>query len=204
MCYLCTYNFVDKKTIIFDLDETLIHCNENASVPSDVVLPIKFPHGDVIEAGINIRPYAVECLEELSKHFEIVVFTASHSCYANVVLDHLDPQNKYIQHRLFRENCVTTEEGLYIKDLRIFANRNLKDLVIVDNAMYSFGYQMENGIPIIPFYYHKSDTELKTLVPYLKSLYHVRDVRDVNIKSFKLHHFTECEGHDEVLKKLFE
>jgi len=194
----------DKKTIIFDLDETLIHCNENANIPSDVILPIRFPHGDIIEAGINIRPYAVEALEELSKHFEIVVFTASHSCYANVVLDHLDPENKYIHHRLFRESCVTTPEGLYIKDLRIFANRNLKDLVIVDNAMYSFGYQVENGIPIIPFYYNKSDRELKTLVPYLKSLYHVRDVRDVNIRSFKLHKFTESEDHDEVIRKLFE
>jgi len=194
----------DKKTIIFDLDETLIHCNENANIPSDVVLPIRFPHGDIIEAGINVRPYAIEALEELSKHFEIIVFTASHSCYANVVLDHLDPQNKYIHHRLFRESCVTTEEGLYIKDLRIFANRNLKDLVIVDNAMYSFGYQLENGIPIIPFYYHKSDKELKTLVPYLKSLYHVRDVRDINIKSFKLHSFAQHDSHEELLRRLFE
>jgi len=194
----------DKKTIIFDLDETLIHCNENANIPSDVVLPIRFPHGDVIEAGINVRPYAIEALEELSKHFEIIVFTASHSCYANVVLDHLDPHNKYIHHRLFRESCVTTEEGLYIKDLRIFANRNLKDMVIVDNAMYSFGYQFENGIPIIPYYYHKSDKELKTLVPYLKSLYHVRDVRDINIKSFKLHSFAQHDSHEELLRRLFE
>jgi len=194
----------DKKTIIFDLDETLIHCNENANIPSDVVLPIRFPHGDIIEAGINVRPYAIEALEELSKHFEIVVFTASHSCYANVVLDYLDPQNKYIHHRLFRESCVTTEEGLYVKDLRIFANRNLKDMVIVDNAMYSFGYQFENGIPIIPFYYHKNDKELKTLVPYLKSLYHVRDVREVNIRSFKLHSFCDHDNHEDLLKKLFE
>ena len=104
----------DKKTIIFDLDETLIHCNENASIQSDVVLPIKFPHGDIIEAGINIRSYAAEALEELSKHFEIIVFTASHSCYANVVLDYLDPQSKCIQHRLFRENCVTIEAGRVI------------------------------------------------------------------------------------------
>ena len=37
-----------------------------------------------------------------SDKFEIIVFTASHSCYANVVLDTLDPDKKYIQHRLFR------------------------------------------------------------------------------------------------------
>ena len=34
---------------MFDLDETLIHCNENSNIPSDVVLPIKFPTGEIIE-----------------------------------------------------------------------------------------------------------------------------------------------------------
>jgi CTD small phosphatase-like protein 2 len=38
----------------------------------------------------------------LSKNFEVIVFTASHSCYANVVLDYLDPNNEYIEHRLYR------------------------------------------------------------------------------------------------------
>lgn len=45
-----------------------------------------------------------------------------------------------------------TEEGVYIKDLRIIKNRNLKDVVIIDNAVYSFGFQLDNGIPILPFY----------------------------------------------------
>jgi CTD small phosphatase-like protein 2 len=30
----------------------------------------------------------------------------------------------------------------------------------VDNAVYSFGYQLDNGIPIIPFYEDKRDEEL--------------------------------------------
>jgi CTD small phosphatase-like protein 2 len=52
--------------------------------------------------------------------------------------------------------------------LRIFAeNRNLEDLLIVDNAVYSFGYQLENGIPIIPFYEDKEDEELLHLIQYL-------------------------------------
>lgn len=38
----------NKKTLVFDLDETLIHCNESTSIPSDVVLPIKFPTGEII------------------------------------------------------------------------------------------------------------------------------------------------------------
>lgn len=125
-------------------------------------------------------------IEELSKFYEIIVFTASHSCYANVVLDYLDQNSKYISHRLFRENCVQTEEGLFIKDLRVLMNRNLSDIIIVDNAAYSFGFQLDNGLPILPYYDDKTDIELKHLMNYLKSIHNVKDVREVNKKIFKI------------------
>lgn len=94
------------KTLIFDLDETLIHCTDAQKTKGEISLPITFPTGETITAGINIRPYAKYALEELSKYFQIVVFTASHSCYANKVIDYLDPDNKYVHRRLFRENCI--------------------------------------------------------------------------------------------------
>ena len=40
---------ITSKAVVFDLDETLIHCNESTDVPSDITLPIVFPHGEVIE-----------------------------------------------------------------------------------------------------------------------------------------------------------
>jgi len=49
------------------------------------------------EAGIDVRPYAIECLREASKFFQIVVFTASHKSYADVVLDYLDPNHDLIE-----------------------------------------------------------------------------------------------------------
>ena len=75
----------------------------------------------------------------MSKLFEITVFTASHSIYANEVINYLDPNNEYISHRLFRESCLETDDGLFIKDLRII-NRDLSQIVIVDNAAYSFSF----------------------------------------------------------------
>mmetsp|Transcript_20223 Transcript_20223/g.19163 ORF Transcript_20223/g.19163 Transcript_20223/m.19163 type:complete len:86 (+) Transcript_20223:1365-1622(+) len=84
---------------------------------------------------------------------QVVVFTASHQAYADVVLDLLDPKREIFEMRLYRDSCIRNSDGFYIKDLRIFEScRDLKDLIIVDNAVYSFGYQLENGIPIIPFY----------------------------------------------------
>ncbi|KAL4496104.1 hypothetical protein ABPG72_015526 [Tetrahymena utriculariae] len=192
-----------KKTIIFDLDETLIHCNENASIPSDVVLSIRFPQGEILDAGINIRPNAVEMLKELSQDFEIVVFTASHSSYAKAVLDHLDPHKRYVHHRFFRDQCIMTPQGVYIKDLRIFADRAMSEMVLVDNAAYSFAFQIENGIPIIPFYENKKDDELKSLTNYLKSLKDVKDVREINKQAFKLHLYSQFDTAQKVYEKIF-
>jgi CTD small phosphatase-like protein 2 len=46
----------DKKTLVFDLDETLIHCNESSEMPSDVILPIKFPTGEIIDVRVLSFP----------------------------------------------------------------------------------------------------------------------------------------------------
>jgi CTD small phosphatase-like protein 2 len=108
----------------------------------------------------------------------VVVFTASHRAYADVVLDILDPDHELIQYRLYRDHCIRTEEGIYVKDLRIISNRQLKDLIIVDNAVYSFGYQLDNGIPIIPFYDDKADEELLHLIFYFNCLAQCEDVRE--------------------------
>jgi len=39
---------------VFDLDETLIHCNENVTIPGDAILPIRFPTGEIIEVIENL------------------------------------------------------------------------------------------------------------------------------------------------------
>lgn len=191
-----------KKTVIFDLDETLIHCNDNPSNPCDIKVPIKFTGGDIIQAGLIIRPYAKEILELMSQHYEVVVFTASHACYANIVLNILDPQNKFISYRLFREHCIKTKEGIFIKDLRVISNRKLKDMVIIDNAFYSYGFQMFNGIPIIPFYDNKLDTELKQLSKFLVKIKDVEDMRTAIKAYFFVHLFKKYCSKQEVLAKM--
>lgn len=165
-----------RKTLIFDLDETLIHCNEDQAGECDTRVPVTFPNGEQILAGINVRPHATDLLNLMAQHFEVVVFTASHSCYANPVIDFIDPK-RVVSHRLFRENCSVLSEGLYTKDLTVIKNRALKDLILVDNAIYSFFLQMSNGVPIIPFYNNKDDTELLKLRDFLLPLASVDDVQ---------------------------
>lgn len=181
--------YENKKTLIFDLDETLVHCCENIEESNpDIKVPVLFPNGEIIMAGINIRPYAVECLKEANKNFEVFVFTASHQCYANVVLDQLDPTGELIHQRFFRENCINMN-GVYIKDLRIFADRKLSQIIIVDNASYSYAYQIDNGIPIISWHEDREDKELLNLIDYLQTLIEVDDIRETNFETFHLRTF---------------
>lgn len=59
-----------QKVIIFDLDETLVHCVDDPENDNpDVILPVEFPNGEVVDAGINIRPYALECLKAANHNF---------------------------------------------------------------------------------------------------------------------------------------
>ena len=130
---------VKKKTFVFDLDETLIHCDSDPSKPCDFLVEMTFPNGNTAKAGINMRPGAIELLRALKPVAEIIVFTASHNCYATAILDKIDPKNEIIDHRFCRKHCVPNKQKVFVKDLRIF-NRDIKDIVLVDNAAHAFGY----------------------------------------------------------------
>jgi len=70
-------------------------------------------------------------------------------------------------------------------------NRSLADLVIVDNAAYSFAFQLDNGIPIISWRDDRTDQELNNLIDYMKSLSEERDCRLLNARTFHLSTFCE-------------
>ena len=61
-----------KYTLVLDLDETLVHYHTKRQ-------------------AYLVRPGCRDFLEELSEFYEIVIFTASVSKAANLVLNKLDP-----------------------------------------------------------------------------------------------------------------
>ena len=173
-----------RKTLIFDLDETLIHCCSDAS-QADIRLPLLLPSQELTTIGIQVRPYAYDCLCAASDLFEVMVFTASQKVYADTVLDYLDPTHRLIHHRLYRENCIPAK-GMYIKDLRLLAGRELRDIVIVDNMVVSFINQLDNGIPIPTWTNDLSDRELLHLISFFPALLEAADVRAVLNSTFHL------------------
>lgn len=112
----------------------------------------------------------VEVLHSLKHKYELVIFTASAPEYANKIIDALEKKGDLFCGRLFRNSCYKTERGFFIKDLRVF-ERDFKDLAIVDNSSYSFGFQPKNGIPILSYMGGKKDLEMPALKMYLDWLY---------------------------------
>lgn len=111
----------------------------------------------------------------MSRFYEVVIYTASLSLYADPLLDELDPYH-YASYRLFREHC-TFYNNSFVKDLSALG-RNLKDVIIVDNSPNSYAFQPENAIPITTWIDDVTDNKLSQLAPILELLANVEDVRD--------------------------
>lgn len=94
-----------KKTLVLDLDETLVHAKftEKVSGNPDHFFQITLNQKQ-LPVHLWIRPGAQDFIKELSKYYEIVVFTASRSMYADKAIEFIDP-NHLISHRLYRESC---------------------------------------------------------------------------------------------------
>jgi len=70
----------DIYTLVLDLDETLIHFEMDDSVDPTIEDPGYY----------LIRPGAIKFLQELSEHYELVIFTAAMPDYADWILDNVD------------------------------------------------------------------------------------------------------------------
>ena len=164
---------MSKKTLILDLDETLVHSSFTPFTKNDVVLKVDFD-GIIYNIYVLIRPYAEEFLKNVSKYFETVIFTASLSKYASPLLDKLD-KGKNIKYRLYREHC-TYINGIFVKDLKRL-NRNLKDIIIVDNSPLAYSFDIKNGLPIKSWYDDPKDDELMKIESIIIFLSKTKDVR---------------------------
>ena len=132
-------------------------------------------------------------MELIKEHYHIIIYTASHQSYADAVLNYMDPKKIYTKYRLYRNNCVHANVGgrkFYIKDLDIFDKYyDLKNIVIIDNSVLSFAYHLNNGIPIVPYYNSKEDSELIILSKYLLFIADSNDLRKCNIEHICMESF---------------
>uniref|UniRef100_K3WIV8 Mitochondrial import inner membrane translocase subunit TIM50 n=1 Tax=Globisporangium ultimum (strain ATCC 200006 / CBS 805.95 / DAOM BR144) TaxID=431595 RepID=K3WIV8_GLOUD len=113
------------------------------------------------------RPGVDEFLETLCQYYEIVIF--SQNPMAEEVVMKLDPKQCAL-HILSRD-ATRYLKGAHVKDLANL-NRDLRQVVIVDDDPAAYQLQPENAIPIKPFTNGsaRDDRELTELIPFLKAL----------------------------------
>jgi len=116
---------------VLDLDETLVHSSFKVRHAPNV-FPLMATIADTVQAvqqadfivpveieyhwhhfHVLKRPGVDNFLKKMGEIYEIVIFTASLSKYADPVLDKLDI-HKVVAHRLFRESCYN-HKGNYVK-----------------------------------------------------------------------------------------
>jgi CTD small phosphatase-like protein 2 len=76
-------------------------------------------------------------------------------------------------------------------------------MIIIDNCVGSFGNQIPNGIPILPFTGDRQDRELPQLAAYIRKLATAGDrLLEVNAAAFGLGSIRFCKDASHYVKSL--
>lgn len=145
-----------QKTLVLDLDETLIHSlakggrmssGHMVEVKLNAPVAVSSPGGHSQPAQVigpqhpilyyvHKRPHCDEFLKKVCKWFKLVIFTASVQEYADPVIDWLEQERKYFAGRYYRQHC-TFRNGAYVKDLSSI-EPDLSKVIILDNSPVSY------------------------------------------------------------------
>ncbi|KAG2228813.1 hypothetical protein INT48_006017 [Thamnidium elegans] len=144
-----------RKCLVLDLDETLIHSSFKTVAGADFIVPVEI-EGHYHNVFVLKRPGVDDFMKRMGELYEIVIFTASLSKYADPVLDKFDLH----------------------KDLSRLG-RDLKSVIILDNTPASYSFHPSNAVPVSTWFNDQHDSELIDLIPFLEDLAKVDDVVDV-------------------------
>ncbi|SCU92114.1 LAFA_0F08108g1_1 [Lachancea sp. 'fantastica'] len=176
-----------RRTLVLDLDETLIHSMSRGTSSSNSsqghMVEVKFAVSGISTLYyVHKRPYCDFFLTKVSDWYDLVIFTASMREYADPVIDWLEGSFAgRFSRRLYRQDC-TLRDGIgYIKDLSLLASTHapLSDVCIIDNSPVSYAMHVDNAIQVEGWISDPTDTDLLNLLPFLEALRFTTDVRTV-------------------------
>ncbi|KAJ3155331.1 Nuclear envelope morphology protein 1 [Geranomyces michiganensis] len=171
-----TAHRLPRKTLVLDLDETLIHSTSRGARNYHHMVEVLVER-HVFLYYVYKRPYCDLFLKKVCEWYKVVIFTASMPEYADPVIDWLDPGRNLFAERYFRQSCMY-RNGLYVKDLSII-EPDLARVCLVDNSPISYQWNEDNGIPIETWQTDTSDEALLDMLPFLDALRYVEDVRHI-------------------------
>lgn len=185
-------SIVGRKTLVLDLDETLIHSHHNGNIrpttdkpstPPDFTLSVHID-GHPVKFCVHKRPHVDFFLDVISNWYDLVVFTASMEIYGSAVADKLDDNRGILTRRFFRQHCELVQ-GSYTKNLSA-VNSDMSKVFIIDNSPAAYRAYPNNAIPIKSWFSDAHDTALLNLLPVLDALRFCTDVRSVLSRNLHL------------------
>jgi len=193
----------NKKTLIFDLDNTLIYASKH--IPENYkYTSITFEKdGQYLVRYIVKRPGLLKFLKGLSKNFNICVFTSAEEQYARKIIE-TTKISKYIYTVYDRSHCDKINDFLYLKNIWTLGFEQ-KQAVLIDDFVTQKQNQPDNCIHIKSFEGEAFDRELYTLYPFLRELSETDDVRPVQ-QHYREHvdKLSQCQEQTQKIMQEYE
>ena len=175
------------KTIVLDLDETLIHTLDQEEYEDLDEYGRDFTKGNIYTTTLQelfyIRPGLKQFLKFVSKTFECILFTAAEENYTARILAVIDPRNQYFDQVLTRKNCrITTGRNMetrFVKGLDLI-DRNKTRVLIIDDIQENWKDDYDNLICVKPYEGQLDDKVLPKLTEILTKLSLANDIRKEN------------------------
>lgn len=175
-----------KKLVILDLDETLIH--------SRIEKLDRDPEIEIEPLNVYVRPFAIELVNELSKRFEIAVWSAGSQQYVETISNHLindeiEPVFVWDRQSCSRKSSFFSFHEVFTKDLSKVESFGfaLSSVLIIEDDPVKIADHRDNAIIVSQYFGDANDNELEQLAKYLDHIDTVDDIRelDKNIWCFK-------------------
>jgi len=177
-----------KKLLILDLDETLIHgAKEKLNYEPACVAPWCF---------LYKRPFVEEFLTFCKEHFKVAIWTTASPEHAEMALGQICEPDYPFEFIWTSNRCTQARDRIgmddygsgyhWVKDLKKVKRLgfNLEQTIMVDDTPSMLERQYGNLVPIKRFKGDQNDSELLKLMGYLLKLSGEQNIRAVNKMSW--------------------
>jgi RNA polymerase II subunit A small phosphatase-like protein len=159
---------MERRLIIFDLDETLVHATEKRlTYPCDFEVPPYF---------VYCRPFANNLLQYAAARFDLAVWSSSSCEYVDLVVERLFSgiplKFAWSVERCIQRVDTQTNGYVYIKDLRKVQGQGYTTdrITIIDDSPEKIARQPHCHLRVAPFVGDRSDTALLAIQETLHGL----------------------------------
>lgn len=173
--------------VILDLDETLVYAADEAQAIEQAC------DFTVFDYAVWKRPHLASFLMQLFEWFDVGIWTASDTRYAQAIVSHILPDPEQLQFLWARNRCTQRFDRehnsfYWIKNLnkvKWVLRRPLSQMLMIDDSPEKLERHYGNLLMVTPYFGDAYDTELRQLVPYLAQLRSVENLRSLEKRNWR-------------------